>query len=324
MSKLISALRLPISGLFAWLLLLCVPVDAQQRDRVYRIGYLSPGPIQEPFRQGLRELGYVEGKNLFIEYRQGPGQFAQLAAELVRLQVDCILAVGIDATRSARLATGAIPIVMGNLSDDPIQHGLIASLARPGGNITGLIDMLPDLAGKRLEILKETFPNLTRIAHVSAQGAAPGRAHLKEVEKTARALGIRVQAVEVPGPDGLENAFRAVARERSDAIIVVGVNFFIPHQKRIIALQLKHRLPGMHTHASWVPTGGLMSYTTDGAARYRRAAEYIDRILKGTKPADLPVERPTKFEFVINLKTAKQIGVTMPPNVLARADRVIR
>jgi putative ABC transport system substrate-binding protein len=324
MSKLISALPLPISGLFAWLLLLCVPVDAQQRDKVYRIGYLSPGPVQEPFRQGLHALGYVEGKNLLIEYRQGPGRFPQLAAELVRLQVDCILAVGIDATRAARLATGAIPIVMGNLSDDPIQHGLIASLARPGGNITGLIDMLPDLAGKRLELLKETFPKLTRVAHLSARGAAPGLAHLKEVETTGRALGIRVQGVEVPAPDGLENAFRFVAEGRAEAIIVVGVNFFIPHQKRIITLQLKHRLAGMYTHASWVPTGGLMSYTTDGAARYRRAAEYVDRILQGTKPADLPVERPMKFEFVINLKTAKQIGVTIPPNVLARADGVIR
>jgi putative ABC transport system substrate-binding protein len=324
MSKLISALRLPISALFAWLLLLCVPVDAQQRDKVYRIGYLSPGPVQEPFREGLHALGYVEGKNLLIEYRQGPGRFPQLAAELVRLQVDCILAVGIDATRAARLATGAIPIVMGNLSDDPIQHGLIASLARPGGNITGLIDMLPDLAGKRLELLKETFPKLTRVAHLSARGAAPGLAHLKEVETTGRALGIRVQGVEVPAPDGLENAFRAVAEGRAEAIIVVGVNFFIPHQKRIITLQLKHRLAGMHTHASWVPTGGLMSYTTDGAARYRRAAEYVDRILQGTKPADLPVERPMKFEFVINLKTAKQIGLTIPPNVLARATKVIR
>jgi putative tryptophan/tyrosine transport system substrate-binding protein len=299
---------------------------AQQPSRIYRIGYLGPGPINEPFRQGLRELGYIEGKNLTIEYRQRlQGKlFSELAAELVRLELDCILAVGVDAARAAKQATSTIPIVMGNSSDDPVRHGLIASLARPGGNVTGLIDMLPDLAGKRLELLKETFPKLSRVAHLSARTSPPGAAHLKEVETVARALGMRVQALQLGGPEDLENAFRAAGEQGAEALIVVGVNFFIPHRERIVNLELKNRFPAMHTHASWVPAGGLMSYTTDGVARYRRAAHYVDLVLKGAKPADLPVERPTKFELIINLKTAKQIGITISPNVLSRADKVIR
>jgi putative ABC transport system substrate-binding protein len=301
----------------------CFDAGAQQ-SKLYRIGYLAPGPVNESFRQALRELGYIERKNLLIEYRQGPERLPELAAELARLNLDCILAVGIESITAAKKATDTTPIVMGNASDDPVQHGLVASLARPGGNITGLIDMLPDLAGKRLELLKEALPKLSRVAHLSAKDSPPGVAHLKEVETAGGALGVRVQALEVPGPDGLEKAFRAAVEGRAQALIVVGVNFFISHQRRIIDLQLKNRLPAMHTHASWVPAGGLMSYTTDEAARFRRAAAYVDRVLKGTKPADLPVERPTKFQLVINLKTAKQIGLTIPPNVLARADRVIK
>ena len=299
-------------------------VEAQQTPKVYRIGYLAPGPVDGSFRQGLRDLGYVEGKNLIIEYRQGPERLPELAAELVRLKADLILAVGIGSIRAAKKATDTIPIVMGNASDDPVQHGLVVSLARPGGNITGVIDMLPDLAGKRLELLKEAFPKLSRVGHLSARGTPPGIAHLKEVEMTGRALGIRVQALEVPSPDDLDNAFRAAVERRMEALIVVGVNFFIPHRPRIVELELKNRLPAMHTHASWVPAGGLMSYTTNEVERYRRAAHYVDKVLNGAKPADLPVERPTKFELILNLKTAKQIGVTIPPNVLARADRVIR
>jgi putative tryptophan/tyrosine transport system substrate-binding protein len=311
------------------LLVLCVPAHAQQLGKVYRIGYLAPGSVDESFRQGLRELGYIEGKNLTIEYRQAetPKHFPDLAAELVHLKVDCILAVGIGAIRAARQATDTIPIVMGNASDDPVRHGLVASLARPGGNITGMIDMLPDLAGKRLALLKETFPKISRFGHFVQLGTTPGgpvETHFKETEIAARALGIQVQSLEVTGPDGLEDAFRAAAKARAEALIVVGVSFFIPHLQRIVKLQLKHRLPAMHTHASWVPPGGLMAYTTDAAARNRRAAAYVDRVLKGAKPADLPVERPTKFELVINLKTANQIGVTMPQWVLMRADRVIR
>jgi putative ABC transport system substrate-binding protein len=311
-------------ALCTMLFALCVPAEAQQTSKVYRIGYLATSHVDEAFRQGLRELGYIEGKNLIIEYRQGPERLPELAADLVRLKVDCILAVGVSPIGAAKKATGTIPIVMGNSSDDPVRYGFVSSLARPGGNVTGLIDMLPDLAGKRLELLKETFPKLSRVAHLSARGTPPGVAHLKEVETTARALGIRVQALEVPGPDGLENAFRAAAEGHAEALIVVGVNFFIPHRLRIVKLELKNRLPAMHTHTSWVPEGGLMSYTTNQAERYRRAAAYVDKVLNGTNPADLPVERPTKFELLINLKTAKQIGVTIPPNVLARADRVIR
>lgn len=316
----ISRFCLPLT----FILLTVSAAQPQQREKFYRVGYLSTSPVEESFRQRLRELGYVEGKNLVIEYRQGPERLTELAAELARLNPDCIVVVGIGGIRAVRNATSTIPIVMGNASDDPVEHGLVVSLARPGGNVTGLIDMLPDLAGKRLELLKETFPRLTRVSHLSPRGAAPGLAHLKEVEATGRAMSIRVHALEVPDANGLENAFRAAAEGRAEALIVVGVNFFISHRQRIVDLQHKYRLPAMHTHSAWVPAGGLMSYTTDQAERYRRAAEYVGRILNGTKPADLPVERPTKFELLINLKTAKQIGVTIPPNVLARADRVIR
>lgn len=309
------------------LLAVAVLAEAQQTSKVYRIGYLAPGPVDESFRQGLRELGYTEGKNLAIEYRQGPDRYPELAEELVRLKVDCILAVGVAAARAAKQATSAIPIVMGNASDDPIRHGLVASFARPGGNITGVIDMLPDLAGKRLELLKETVPKLSRVGHLVQRGGSPdgpAATHLKETEIAARALGVRIQALHVAALNDLDNAFKTAIKGGADALIVLGTGLFVSARPQIISLELKNHLPTMHTHASWVPDGGLMSYTTDEAARYRRAAVYVDRILKGTKPADLPVERPTKFQLLINLKTAKQIGLTIPPNVLARADRVIK
>ena len=325
--KPLSVSRLTASSritLCAFILAFSASAEAQQSSKIYRIGYLAPGPVDESFRRGLRKLGYTEGKNVTIEYRQGPERLPELAAELAGLRVDCILAVGIGSIRAAKQATATIPIVMGNASDDPVQHGLIASLARPGGNITGLIDMLPDLAGKRLELLKETIPKLARISHLSAEGTPPGVAHLKEVEAAGRSLGIRVQPLQVPGPDDLDDMFELARNSGAEALIVVGVNFFIPHRKRILNLQLKHRFPAMHTHVSWAREGGLMSYTTNQAERYRRAAEYVDRILKGAKPAELTVERPTRFEFIVNLRTAKQIGLTIPPNVLVRADRVIR
>ena len=305
---------------------LCFFAHAQPTGKVYRIGYLAPGPVDESFRRGLHDLGYREGKNLAIEYRQGPYRYPELAIELVRAKVDCILAVGVEATRAAKRATSEIPIVMGNASDDPVRQGLIDSLARPGGNVTGVVDMLPDLASKRLELLKETFPKLSRVGHL-VQKESPGSSaagHLKETEAAARFLGVEIQALKVAGPEELDDAFQAATKGVAEALVVVGTGFFISYRPRIIKLELKSHLPTMHTHGAWVPAGGLMSYTTDGAARYRRAAAYIDKILKGAKPADLPVERPTKFELLINLKTAKQIGVTIPPNVLARADRVIR
>ncbi len=303
-------------------------VDAQQAGKVYRIGYLSNGPrIHKAFGQGLRELGYVEGQNIVIERRFFKGKFdllPELAADLVRLKLDCILTVGIAATRAAKQASSTIPIVMGNFSGDPVRDGVIASLARPGGNITGVFDIMADLAGKRLELLKETFPKLSRVAHLSAFGSPAAAGHLKETETAARELGVGLQPLEVRGPDDLETAFRAVVEGGADALIVVGVSFFIPHRQRIVNLEVKYRLPAMHTHTRWVPAGGLMSYTTDGAVRYRRAATYVDRILKGAKPADLPVERSTKFVFEINLKTAKQLSITIPPNILYQATKVIK
>jgi len=318
-----------ISTLALGLLAASLPAEAQQPGKVYRIGYLSrTASVHEGFRQRLRELGYIEGQNLVIEAARLPkgkrDLYPELAAELVRLKVDLILTVGTVATRAAKQATSTIPIVMGNASVDPVRHGLVASLARPGGNVTGLFDMMQDLAGKRLELLKETFPKVSRVGHLSVRGNPPGVAHLKETEATGRALGVRIQALEVPGPDDLESAFRAAVEEGADALIVVGVGFIIRHRQRIVDLEVKSRLPAMHTHKRWVSAGGLMSYRTNNLERYRRAATYVDRILKGTKPADLPVERVTKFVFEINLKTAKQIGVTIPPEVLLQATRVIR
>ncbi len=309
------------------LLVAPLPAEAQQPKRIYRIGYLARSGVHEGFRKRLRKLGYIEGRNLVIEWRSAKGKrslYPELAAELVRLKVDLIFTVGPHATRAAKQATSTIPIVMGNASVDPVRHGLVASLARPGGNITGLFDLMTDLAGKRLELLKEAFPKVSRVGHLSVRGNLPGAAHLKETEAVARALGVRIQALEVRGPDDLENTFRAAVEGGADALIVVGVSFFIRHRQRIVNLEAKYRLPAMHTHRGWVPAGGLMSYRTNNLERYRRAATYVDRILKGTNAADLPVERVTKFVFEINLKTAKQIGVTIPPVLLLQATKVIK
>lgn len=314
--------------MFAVFLLTVYLADAQQSEKIYRIGYLGQASVNKAFRERLRELGYIEGQNLVIEARFSKGKgvrvYPELAAELVRLNVDLILTVGVGATHAAKEATSTIPIVMGNSSADPVQHGLVASLARPGGNVTGVIDIMSDLAGKRLELFKQAFPNLTRVAHLSAQGSSPAVDHLKKTEIAARALGIRLQAVEVRSPDDLEKAFGAAVGAGAKAVVVVGVSFFIPNLQRIVDLELKNRLPAMHTHINWVPAGGLMSYTTNNPERYRRAAEYVDKILKGIKPSDLPVERMTKFLFQINLKTAKQIGVTIPDSVLFQATKVIK
>ncbi len=315
-----------ISSLVFGLLAGPLPVEAQQTSKVYRIGYLGQKRVSNNFRKGLRELGYIEGQNIVIEGRFSKGKrelYPELAAELVRLRVDLILAVGTPATRAAKQATSTIPIVMGNSSADPVKHGLIASLARPGGNVTGVFNIMSDLAGKRLELLKETFPKLSRVGHFSTGGPVV-TAHLKETEAAARAFGVQVRALQVRGPDDLESAFRAAVKGGADALIVVGTGIFILHRQRIVNLELKYRLPAMHTHRHWVPAGGLMSYTTDSRARYRRAAYLVDKILKGANPADFPVEQPTRFLFEINLKTAKQIGVTIPPEVLLQATKVIK
>jgi putative tryptophan/tyrosine transport system substrate-binding protein len=300
--------------------------EAQQPTKVPRIGFLSTAAHSslsfrlEAFRQGLRELGFIEGKNIAIEYRSAegkPDRLPELAAELVRLKVDCIVTAGDTPTRAAKQATSTIPIITTSVGD-PVGYGFVASLARPGGNITGLSTYSTDLAGKRLELLKETIPKLSRAAVFFDPRSAT--TDLKETEAAARLLKVQLIFLEVKNLDDLENAFRSIAKSRVDAIVIGGGGFFNTNQTRLVELATKHRLPGMYIELA----GGLMTYATSFPDLYRRAATYVDKILKGTKPADLPVEQPKKFEFIINLKAAKQIGLTIPPNVLVRANRVIK
>ena len=311
---------------------LCVSAEAQQPTKVPRIGYLaaaSPSAIAariEAFRQGLRELGYVEGKNIVIEWRYAEGKLDRLpalAAELVRLKVDVIVTAGPPATRAAKEATATIPIVM-TQDTDPVGNGFVASLARPGGNITGLSTLAPELSGKRLELLKEIVPKLSRVA-VFGTSTNPGNAQaLKEMELAAGAFGVKLQYLDVLGPKDIETAFRAASKGRADAVLMLAgpVAQFSPNTD--CRTRGKEPAPGDIPQAEFVEAGGLMSYGASTTDLYRRAATYVDKILKGAKPADLPVEQPTKFEFIINLKAAKQIGLTIPPNVLARADKVIK
>jgi putative tryptophan/tyrosine transport system substrate-binding protein len=314
----------------AMLLTLSFPVEAQQTKKVPRIGYLS-GRLgiesqEKAFQEGLRVLGYIEGQNLIMEWRFAKGKserYPELAAELVRLKIDCMVTQGQRPTRAAKEATRTIPIVMAN-AGDPIQQGFIASLARPGGNITGLTAISADLAGKRLELLKETFPKVSRVGLV-LDPASPGTArYLKETEASAPALRVTLHSLEVRSPDDLESVFRAKSKGRAEALIIRAAGLMNTYRARIVNLAAKNRLPVMYTDPEFVLAGGLMSYATDIPEQFRRAATYVDKILRGAKPADLPVEQPTKFELVVNLKTAEQIGLTMAPNVLTRADRVIR
>jgi putative ABC transport system substrate-binding protein len=303
--------------------------EAQQPGKVPRIGYLGgapPSPARrEAFRQGLRELGYVEGKNIVIEWRSGEGKVDRvpgLAAELVRLKVDVIVADGSTSTRSAKEATNTIPIVMAQTTD-PVGTGVVASLARPGGNITGLSNLAPELSGKRLELLKETVSRLSRVA-VFGTSTIPGNAQLlRENELAAGALKVQLQYLDVLDPKDIEPAFRAAGKGRADAVLML-VPGPVYNRTQVVGLAVKSRLPVIYRRAEDVQAGGLMSYGVNITDLDRRVATYVDRILKGAKPADLPVEQPTKFELVINLKTAKQIGLTIPPNVLARADKVIK
>jgi putative ABC transport system substrate-binding protein len=316
-----------------FLFALCSISEAQRSERSYRIGYISNrtkiGPYEEALREHLRELGYVEGKNLFIEWRFVGGQpdrYSQAAVELVRLNVDCLVTTGLGASRAAKDATSTIPIIMANVSDDPVRNKLVNSLARPGGNISGFTDIAPELAGKRLELIKETVQNASRVAVLwySASPIVAGK-QLKETEIAAAPLGIRVQSLEVQRPEDFEPAFQAARSQGTQALI--GVSFgglLVNNMERVVTLAIKYRLPGMYTNSLFVDAGGLMSYSPDALDRFRRTATYVDKILKGTKPADLPVQQPAKFELIINLKAAKQIGLTIPPNVLARADRVIK
>ena len=319
-----------ISTLVLGLLAGPLPAEAQQEGKVYRIGYLKNGrigPNEKAFREGLRKLGYVEGQNIVIEWRPAKGKLdrlPELAAELVRLKVDCIVAIGLGPTGTAKRATTTIPIVMGNASGDPVQHGLVASLARPGGNVTGVISVSSDLAGKRLEVLKETLPKLSRVAILWIPTSPSAAYHVRETEVAARKLGVQLQSLEVRRADDIEKAFRAAGKRSADALIVVAAGGMSRHRKRILDLAVETRLPVMYTGSPWVRRGGLMSYATDSRELRRRAATYVDKILKGAKPADLPVEQPKKFELIINLKTAKEIGVTIPPAVLYRADKVIK
>jgi putative tryptophan/tyrosine transport system substrate-binding protein len=309
-------------------LALSFPVVAQQPAKIHTIGVLRgdfPNPPVETFQQAMRDLGYVEGKNIVIEYRYAEGKLDRLpnlAEELVRLNVEVIWAAG-PAVPHAKNATKTIPIVVTNIGD-PVGSGLVASLARPGANITGFATLAPELSGKRLELLKEVIPKLSRVAFFGNSNA-PGNAQvLKETEIAAAVFGLQVQYLEVQTPKEIEPAFPAASKGRAQALLVFRNPLTAIHHARIAELAVKSRLPTMYADREFVEAGGLMSYGADYNFMYRRVADYVDKILKGTKPADLPVERPKKFEFIINLKTAKQIGLTIPPNVLARADNVIR
>jgi ABC-type uncharacterized transport system substrate-binding protein len=302
---------------------------AQQPKKVPRIGFLSatgPQPRNEAFREGLRELGYVEGQNIVIEWRfaEGkPDRISHNAAVLVGLKVDIIVTTGPTDTRAAKAATASIPIVMAQDSD-PVGNGFVASLARPGGNITGLSNLSSEISGKRLELLKEIIPKLSRVAALGTS-TEPGNAQgLRDTELAADALGVQLQSLDVSGPKDVETAFRAASKERAQAVLVLASAVLTAHRAQIIELAVKSRLPAIYNRGDYAEEGGLMSYGVRLADLFRRAATYVDKILKGAKPADLPVEQPTKFELVINLKTAKQIALTIPPNVLARADRVIK
>jgi ABC-type uncharacterized transport system substrate-binding protein len=308
--------------------------QAQQPTKVPRIGYLdtsgdpsAPSGRLEAFRQGLRDLGYIEGKNILVEPRYAEGQldrFPSLVAELVQLKVDVLIVSALPAIRAAKQATKTIPIVMVT-TVDPVATGLIDSLARPGGNITGLTQLGRELSGKRLELLKEAVPRISRVGVLWDENAPGPKIGFKEYEGAARALKIRLQSLEVRGPNpDFEDAFQATAKGRVNALITITNPLLARYPKRIADLAIKNRLPSMYEQVYYVEAGGLLSYSTNVREAYRRAAFYVDRILKGAKPSDLPVEQPMKFELVINLKTAKQIGVTITPNVLARADKVIK
>jgi putative tryptophan/tyrosine transport system substrate-binding protein len=318
--------------LFAASVLICFhPAEAQQATKIPRIGWLTGGGVStetgEAFRQGLRELGYVEGKNIVIEWRVAEGKrdrVSALAAELVHLKVDVIITGSATDTRAARAATATIPIVMTN-DGDPVGNGFVASLARPGGNITGLSTLSPEISGKRLELLKEIVPKLSRVAVFGTSTSASNARELKEVQLAAAALGVNLQYLDVVGAKDIETAFLAAAKERSDAALMNvsgGIAGF--KRKEILELAVKNRLPVTYHRREYVEAGGLMSYGVNALELDRRAATYVDKILKGAKPAELPVEQPAKFEFVINLKAAKQIGLTIPQWTLTKADKVIR
>jgi putative ABC transport system substrate-binding protein len=316
----------------AMLLTVGAMAEAQQPTKIPLIGSLSGSSAStsptrhEAFRQGLRELGYVEGKNIVIERRWADGKFDRLptlAAELVRLKVDIILTSGPQATRPAKQATSTIPIVMAQ-DPDPVGNGFVASLARPGGNITGLSSLAPEISGKQLELLKEIVPRLSRVAVFGTSTNSGNAQTLREVELAAKAFGVKLQYLDVLIPKDIETAFRAASKGHADAVLMLPGSVLVLQRAQLADLAAKNRLPVIYPQADYTEAGGLMYYGANTADLFRRAATYVDKILRGAKPADLPVEQPKTFEFIINLKAAKQIGLTIPPNVLARADKVIK
>ena len=315
--------------------LLAAPLaaEAQQAAKVHRVGWLgqaSPGPevlrIVDGLRQGLREQGYVEGRDIAFEYRWAHGradQLPDLAAELVRLKVDIIVVANTPGAHAAKRATTTIPIVL--VGPDPLSTGLVASLGRPGGNITGVtLNAGPEIVGKYLQLIKEAVPKVSRVAVLWNQGSQMGPLMVREAEVAARALQLQVQSVGVRGADEFEGAFAAMTKERASAVVVLGDPVFLLHRKQLAELAARSRLPAIYALTDHVEAGGLMAYSPNFAEAARRAAIYVDKILKGAKPGDLPVEQPTKFELVINLKTAKALGLTIPQSVLGRADEVIQ
>ena len=323
-----------LAGTGAVLLAAPLVAEAKPAGKVYRIGYISNSPpstpessrMYEAFRQGLLERGWVEGQNVVIEWRFAEGRmerFPDLTADLIRLKVDIVVTLGGPAARAAKQATTTTPIVAIGVSD-PVGQGLVASLARPGGNVTGLATLFPELAVKRLELLKEALPGVSRVA-VLWNAANPGNVIiLRGVQAAAQTLGVTLQSREVRGPDDFEAAFAKMSRERSDALMILDDPLLFQYRASIVGFAAKKRLPTMHPFRESVEAGGLIAYSVNLAELNRRAAEYVDKILKGAKPADLPVEQPTKFELVINLKTAKALGLTIPPSLLGRADEVIQ
>jgi putative ABC transport system substrate-binding protein len=324
------------SALCAMLFALCSVAEAQQPPRkVPRIGILTGGSPSDPayrarheaLRQGLEKFGYIEGQNIFFEDRFGDAkvnQILSLAEDLARSKVDVIVAGGNAAIRAAKQASGGtIPIVMGN-AGDPVEEAFVASLARPGGNITGLSSISPTLHGKRLELLQETFPKISHVAVFWDPGNRGNTVYLKDAREVARALKLQFQSVELRDGAEVEASFRSSLKNGANALMIVSGGLLNAHRPLIVDLSARSRLPAIYTEQDWVPAGGLMAYATNFSDLYRRAALYVDKILKGANPGHLPVEQPTKFELVINLKTAKQIGLTIPPNVLARADKVVK
>ena len=328
--------KITILALSAMLLALCSSAEAQQPKKVWRIGYLSAfdaaseSARSEAIRRALRELGYVEGQNIATEYRYAEGKqdrFPELVAELVRLKADIIVVAGGGRViQAAKNATKTIPIVMTGLGAHPVEAGFVESLARPGGNVTGITNLGRELGGKRLELLKEAVPKVARVAVIYEPALSGTALEVKEVlPVAARALGLTIQPWEVRAAHGFDRVFAAIGKWRPDGLYVPSAGpVMLINQTRIVGFALKSRLPSMYPGREFVDAGGLMYYGADIAETHRRVAYYVDRILKGTKPADLPVEQPTKFELVINLKTAKQIGLTIPPEVLARANKLIR